>query len=86
MINEQEGLYTLYLRGSENGQKVDAKRVISSVKNCLNPYEKADYEAMMEVAASVTWKSSFPIQQKPVFSMIHPASRMTARHPASLQN
>ena len=52
MINEQEGLYTLYLRGSENGQKVDAKRVISSVKNCLNPYEAADFDAMMEVAAS----------------------------------
>lgn len=44
MINEQEGLYTLYLRGSENGKKVDDKRVISSVANCLNPYEKADYE------------------------------------------
>ncbi len=41
MINEQEGLYTLYLRGSENGQKVDDKRVISSVSRCLNPYEKA---------------------------------------------
>ena len=52
MINEQEGLYTLYLRGSENGKKVDDKRVISSVANCLNPYEKADYEKMMEVAAS----------------------------------
>ena len=52
MINEQEGLYTLYLRGSENGQKVDDKRVISSVANCLNPYEKADYDKMMEVAAS----------------------------------
>lgn len=39
MINDQEGLYTLYLRGSENGQKVDAKRVISSVSRCLNPYE-----------------------------------------------
>ena len=52
LINQQQGLYTLYLRGTENGQKVDAKRVISSVKNCLNPYEKADYEAMMEVAAS----------------------------------
>ena len=52
MINEQEGLYTLYLRGSENGQKVDAKRVISSVNRCLNPYEKEDYEKMMEVAAS----------------------------------
>ena len=52
MINEQEGLYTLYLRGSENGQKVDDKRVISSVSRCLNPYEKAGYEAMMELAAS----------------------------------
>ena len=52
MINEQEGLYTLYLRGSENGQKVDDKRVISSVSRCLNPYEKADYEQMMAVAAS----------------------------------
>ena len=51
MINEQEGLYTLYLRGSENGKKVDDKRVISSVANCLNPYEKADYDKMMEVAA-----------------------------------
>ena len=52
MINDQEGLYTLYLRGSENGQKVDDKRVISSVSRCLNPYEKADYEKMMDVAAS----------------------------------
>ena len=52
MINEQEGLYTLYLLGSENGQKVDDKRVISSVSRCLNPYEKADYEKMMDVAAS----------------------------------
>ncbi len=52
MINEQEGLYTLYLRGSQNGQKVDDRRVISSVSRCLNPYEKEDYEKMMEVAAS----------------------------------
>ena len=52
MINEQEGLYTLYLRGSENGEKVDAKRVISSVSRCLNPYKEDDYQAMMEVAAS----------------------------------
>ena len=52
MINEQEGLYTLYLRGSEKGQKVDDKRVISSVSRCLNPYEAEDYKAMMEVAVS----------------------------------
>ncbi len=52
MINEQEGLYTLYLRGSQNGQKVDDMRVISSVSRCLNPYEAEDYKAMMEVAVS----------------------------------
>ena len=52
MINEQEGLYTLYLRGRENGQKVDDKRVISSVSRCLNPYEEEGFAAMMEVAAS----------------------------------
>ena len=51
LINRQEGLYTLYLRGRQNGEKVDAKRVISSVSRCLNPYEKQDYEAMMDVAA-----------------------------------
>ena len=52
MINEQEGLYTLYLRGSENGQKVDDKRVISSVSRCLNPYEEEGFKQMMDVAAS----------------------------------
>lgn len=50
-INRQEGLYTLYLRGRQNGEKVDAKRVISSMSRCLNPYEKQDYDAMMDVAA-----------------------------------
>ena len=52
LINQQEGLYTLYLRGSEKGQKVDDRRVISSVSRCLNPYVAADYEAMMAVAVS----------------------------------
>lgn len=52
LINEQDGLYTLYLRGRQNGEKVDAKRVISSVSRCLNPYEKEDYDKMMAVAVS----------------------------------
>ncbi len=39
MINEQQGLYTLYLRGYENAQKVNDKRVISCVSRCINPYE-----------------------------------------------
>lgn len=54
LINEQEGLYTLYLRGMENGEKVDRKRVISVVSRCLNPYDRADYDAMMDFAASDT--------------------------------
>ncbi|MBO4379164.1 MAG: tagaturonate reductase [Clostridia bacterium] len=52
LINAQEGLYTLYLRGSENGQKIDRKRVISSVSRCLNPYTPEGFEAMMQVAES----------------------------------
>ncbi|MBQ7563157.1 MAG: tagaturonate reductase [Lachnospiraceae bacterium] len=48
MINEQEGLYTLFLRGSENGEKVNKKRVISSISRCLNPYE--DFESLMKMA------------------------------------
>jgi tagaturonate reductase len=52
LVNKQEGLYTLYLRGSENGQKVDAKRVISACDCCLNPYDKADYDRMMQIAES----------------------------------
>ncbi|MBR2527684.1 MAG: tagaturonate reductase [Blautia sp.] len=52
LINEQEGLYTLYLRGSEKGRKVDDKRVISSVSRGLNPYVKEDYDKVMEIAKS----------------------------------
>lgn len=51
-INSQEGLYTLYLRGSEKGEKVDQKRVISSVSRCLNPYDADDFASLMELAVS----------------------------------
>lgn len=50
MVNEQDGLYTLYLRGSEKGRKIDEKRVISSCSRCINPYQ--DFEAMLAVARS----------------------------------
>jgi len=42
MINEQEGLYTLYLQGSESGQAVRHKRVITSVSRCIDPYRNYD--------------------------------------------
>jgi len=47
-INEQDGLYTLYLRGFENGQKVNEKRVISCVSRCINPY--ADFHSLLACA------------------------------------
>ena len=47
-LNEQEGLYTLYLRGFENGGKVNAKRVNSCIDRCINAY--TDYEEMMQCA------------------------------------
>ena len=50
LLNKQEGLYTLYLRGSEKGVKVDQKRVISSVSRCLNPYQ--DWNAVLDFAKS----------------------------------
>ena len=35
LINEQDGLYTLILRGMENGSPAEYKRVITCVKGCL---------------------------------------------------
>ncbi len=50
LINKQEGLYTLYLRGSEKGIKVDDKRVISAVSRCINPY--GEWDKVLELARS----------------------------------
>ncbi|MCR5406200.1 MAG: tagaturonate reductase [Lachnospiraceae bacterium] len=50
MINDQEGLYTLFLRGQENGEKVNRKRVISCVSRCINPYN--DFDAYTACAAN----------------------------------
>lgn len=48
IINEQQGLYTLYLQGFQDGKEVREKRVISTVKNCLNAYE--DWDTVLELA------------------------------------
>lgn len=37
-INEQDGLYTLLLRGLKAGQPYEEKEIVSSVSRCLNPY------------------------------------------------
>lgn len=47
-FGEQQGLYTLYLRGCEGDEAVNKKRVISAVNRYINPY--ADYGALIESA------------------------------------
>lgn len=42
LINEQDGLYTLYLRGLVNGDPVEETRIVESITRCINPYERWD--------------------------------------------
>lgn len=46
LINEQDGLYTLYLRGFENGKQIDSKRIISCISRAINPY--LDFSAYLD--------------------------------------
>ncbi|NLA77443.1 MAG: tagaturonate reductase, partial [Clostridiales bacterium] len=48
MINSQNGVYTLLMRGVENGEVVEKYKTITSVSRCVNPY--ADYEEYLAVA------------------------------------
>ena len=38
MINEQDGLYTLLLRGLSGGERIERTRIIQSISRCLDPY------------------------------------------------
>ena len=45
---EQDGLYTLILRGRENGEPVEHRRVVSAASRCLDP--KRDWEKLLDCA------------------------------------
>ena len=80
MINEQEGLYTLLLRGFKDGKKVDDKRIISCVSRCINPYN--EFDALLQCAknpdlrfiasntteAGITYDESCQFEDKPASS------------------
>ena len=51
-INAQGCLYTVLMRGKQDGQTIDEARVVSSCSRCVNPYRPEDYKAMMDVAVS----------------------------------
>jgi tagaturonate reductase len=49
-INDQEGTYTLVMRGEGNGKSVEKTDVITSISRCINAYD--DYQEMMKLANS----------------------------------
>ena len=48
VINGQDGLYTLLLRGISGTKMVEETRIISCISRCINPVE--DYDALLECA------------------------------------
>lgn len=50
MINNQDGVYTLAMRGIENGEPVERIKKITSVSRCINSYDH--FDALMEIARS----------------------------------
>ena len=50
VLNSQDGLYTLYLRGVQDGTTVEQKRTISSISRGINLY--TDFESYMKMAES----------------------------------
>lgn len=48
MLNEQDGLYNLFLRGIKNGAEAEEIHTISCIQNSINPY--ADYDNYLALA------------------------------------
>lgn len=50
MLKEQDGLYTVLLRGLENGKETVEKRIVTSIQDYINPYE--DFKSYIDYAKS----------------------------------
>ena len=49
-VNEQDGLYTVILRGLADGRIVESREIVSAVSRCLDPYQ--DFDAFIACAAN----------------------------------
>ncbi len=47
-FEDQDNLYTVFVRGVKKGQTIDEKEIISSIQKSINPYE--DYQAYKDLA------------------------------------
>ncbi|MBN1518334.1 tagaturonate reductase [Candidatus Sumerlaeota bacterium] len=54
LLNDQDSLYTLYLRGIENGDMVNTHEVVTSISRGINPYR--DWDAYLETARNPTMR------------------------------
>tara|TARA_R110002050_G_scaffold286121_2_gene436295 strand:+ start:26049 stop:27494 length:1446 start_codon:yes stop_codon:yes gene_type:complete len=48
MLNEQDGLYTLFLKGFQKGKEVEEKHLITSIVKSLDPYQ--DFQSYLNLA------------------------------------
>ncbi len=49
-LNDQDGIYTVLLRGIENGRTMEQRRVVSCIQEGINPY--SHWDRMLELATS----------------------------------
>jgi tagaturonate reductase len=79
-VNAQDGLYTLFLRGIQDGKIVQRREIISAVSRGVNPYEKwADYLALADnpeitVVVSNTTEAGIAYVEEPLDPEKTPAS------------
>ncbi len=57
MLNAQQGLYTLILRGVEGGKPAEHTRIITAVKDCVNAY--TEWDKVLETARLDTLRFVF---------------------------
>lgn len=50
LLNDQDGLYTVVLRGIENGQTVEKNEIVSAISRGINPY--TDWAELLKLAES----------------------------------
>jgi tagaturonate reductase len=80
LLNEQDGVYTLLLRGIQNGERVGERRVVTSISRCLNPYE--DWASVVGIATRPELR--FAISNTTEAGIAHVAEAYDGQHsPAS---
>ncbi|MGA9590624.1 MAG: tagaturonate reductase [Salegentibacter sp.] len=48
VLNEQDGLYNLFMKGVKKGQQIEERRTITCIQKGINPYE--DYQEFLDLA------------------------------------